>query len=80
MSHTIRGEFASAFAYNPFGIVVIGVCILAVASAFLPARWAMRCRHLIGWGSESGERIWWIIGLAFIAFGALRVSLVLLRG
>lgn len=75
ISCTIRGMFAEAVAFNPFGPVLIIAAIVIGASALLPGRWKARIARRFTWAENSADRMLWILTAAFIAFGLLRAGM-----
>jgi hypothetical protein len=76
-----HGEWAAAWAYNPFGYVLMPMAVAALLRpAVLLAAPSLRDAERRFWASTAGRRLPVALVLALAAFGLLRIGEALLRG
>lgn len=71
-----HGRVGDAFAYNPFGFLVLGFAALCLAAHLTPATWRKRLGAWLRLHDPRLGRAYMAICLGFIAFGFVRMGLV----
>jgi len=78
-SNLVRGNFARAFNYNPFGFVIIPVMAGMGVMAVLPRRWRDGVRRFLKAHSTAYHRALIVFTIAFVLFGLIRSVSVSVR-